>query len=263
MRSSFGAACFAVMFGGLWSASVDLSVAQTPGLWDGEPRSGNSQPRMPTPEAQLRISGTTVLDFEGLQDGEAVEDFYNGGTGSSGSGPGANFGVSFSSNGLALIDSDAGGGGNFGGEPSPDTVLFFSTGAATTMNVPGGFSAGFSFFYTAVNEPGEIVVYDGVDATGNVLAVLDLPVTPTDGGDPTGEFSPFEPIGVTFSGTARSVDFGGTVNQIAFDNITLGSGTPGGGNAPLPVPAVTGFGTVVMLLSFLMIGVMIVTRRVN
>jgi hypothetical protein len=39
-------------------------------------------------------------------------------------------------------------------------------------------------------------------------------------------FCPFEPIGVSFSGTAESVDFGGTVNQIVFDNITIGASVP-------------------------------------
>ncbi|HTQ79133.1 MAG TPA: hypothetical protein VMM92_03995, partial [Thermoanaerobaculia bacterium] len=37
------------------------------------------------------------------------------------------------------------------------------------------------------------------------------------------------PIGVSFSGVARSVDFGGTANQIGFDNITFGSQTPNSG----------------------------------
>jgi hypothetical protein len=35
-------------------------------------------------------------------------------------------------------------------------------------------------------------------------------------------------MGVAFSGLARSVNFGGSANQIAFDNITLGSKDPGG-----------------------------------
>ncbi|MGA9422605.1 MAG: hypothetical protein WBW61_09590 [Rhodanobacteraceae bacterium] len=190
-----------------------------------------------TPGSPTAPAGGTsvVLDFEGLGDQEAVNEFYNGGTGGSGSGPGANYGVSFSTNSLALIDSDDGGSGNFGGEPSPDTILFFLSGAAATMNVPGGFTTGFSFFYSAINNPGVIRVYDGLDATGNLLATLDLPLTPAGGApDPTGDFSPLVPIGVTFAGTAMSVDFGGTVNQVGFDNITLGSGTPGGGGPPPP-----------------------------
>lgn len=168
-----------------------------------------------------------VLNFEGLQDQEAVQEFYNGGTGGNGSGPGTNFGASFSPDALALIDSDAGGIGNFGGEPSPSTILFFLQNTAV-LNYAAGFDTGFSFFYSAVNNPGSINVYDGLDKTGTLLASLALPTTISDGGDPNGLFSPFVPIGVAFSGTAKSIDFGGTANQIGFDNITFGSATPVG-----------------------------------
>jgi hypothetical protein len=164
-----------------------------------------------------------VLDFEGLEDLESVNNFYNGGTGSNGSGPGINYGIEFGSNALALIDADAGGSGNIGGEPSPNTALFFLSGSAV-LNSAAGFDTGFSFFYSAINNSGVVNVYDGLGATGNLLASLSLPTTPFNGApDPTGQFSPFVPFGVNFNGTARSVDFGGTVNQIAFDDITFGS----------------------------------------
>ena len=168
-----------------------------------------------------------VLDFEGLQNFEAVQEFYNGGTGGNGSGPGANFGASFSPDALAIIDQDAGGTGNFGGEPSPDTILFFLSNTAV-LNFAAGFDTGFSFFYSAVINPGSINVYDGLNKTGILLASLPLPITPSDGGDPNGEFSPFIPIGVAFAGTAKSIDFGGTADQIGFDNITFGAATPVG-----------------------------------
>jgi hypothetical protein len=71
-------------------------------------------------------------------------------------------------------------------------------------------------------------VYDGPGGTGNVLATIQLPTTPSNGGDPSGAFSPFFAVGVAFAGTAYSIDFGGTVDQIAFDNITFGSQTPVG-----------------------------------
>jgi len=178
-----------------------------------------------------------VLTFEGLRDQETVQNFYNGGLGGGGSGPGPNFGIIFSANALAVIDSDAGGIGNIGGEPSPDTALFFLTGAAATMNVSAGFDTGFSFFYSAISQPGVVRVYSGLNATGDLLATLNLPLTPFNGApDPTGQFSPLVPFGVSFSGIARSVDFGGTVNQIAFDNITLGSSIPGPPTA-VPEPA--------------------------
>jgi hypothetical protein len=178
-------------------------------------------------------AATIVLDFEGLEDLESVNSFYNGGLGGNGSGPGVNYGIQFSANSLALIDSDAGGTGNIGGEPSPSTVLFFLTGTAV-LNY--AFDTGFSFFYSAVNSPGVVTVYDGANASGNVLATINLPVTPSNGGDPSGDFSPFFAAGTSFAGSALSVDFGGTVNQIAFDDITFGSSTPGGGGT-VPEPA--------------------------
>jgi hypothetical protein len=184
-----------------------------------------------------------VLDFEGLRDLEEVNNFYNGGTGGSGS-SGTNYGVQFSQTSLALIDQDAGGSGNIGGEPSPDTVLFFLSGAAATMNVAAGFDTGFSFFYSAPNNPGSINVYDGLNSTGNLLATLNLPLTASGGApDPTGGFSPLVALGIAFSGTARSVDFGGTANQVVFDDITIGSATPGN-NIPTPalLPGLIGLG---------------------
>ena len=167
-----------------------------------------------------------VLTFEGVGNQVAVGNFYNGGAG-------GNLGITFSSNSLGIVDSDAGGGGNFGGEPSPSTAMFFLGGSAATMSVSGGFTTGFSFFYSAVNQTGSVTVFDGLNGTGNILATLSLPLTPFNGApDPTGTFSPFVPIGVTFSGTAMSVNFGGAINQIAFDDITLGSSNPGGSNTP-------------------------------
>jgi hypothetical protein len=180
-------------------------------------------------------AASVVIDFEGLQDLESVNNFYNGGTGSRGSGPGPNYGIAFGSNALALIDGDAGGSGNIGGEPSPSTVLFFLSGSAI-MDVAAGFDTGFSFFYSAIRNPGVVNVYDGLGGMGNLLASLNLPLTPFNGApDPTGQFSPLVPFGVSFNGIAKSVDFGGTVNQIVFDDITLGSATPGG--QPIPTPA--------------------------
>ncbi len=182
-------------------------------------------------------AGTIVLTFEGLGNEEKVLNYYNGGLGGSGSGPGPNYGITFGPDSLSIISGAAGGSGNFSGAPTMPTILFFLTGPGDIMNVPGGFTTGFSFFYSAINQPGVVTVWSGPDATGTMLASLDLAVTPSEPGTPGcpyGQFCPWFPIGVTFSGTAESVNFSGTANQIGFDNITLGSGTPVPG---VPEPA--------------------------
>ena len=179
---------------------------------------------------QQECDDAIVLTFEGLENLEPAQEFYNGGFGGFGSGPGPSLGISFSSNSLALIDADAGGSGNIGGEPSPSTVLFFLTGSGAVMNVPAGFTEGFSFFYSAPFFDSTVNVYSDVNATGTLLAQIPLPRTPNNGApDPTGQFSPLVPVGVSFIGVAKSVDFSGTGNQVVFDNITIGCSTPIGG----------------------------------
>lgn len=200
----------------------------------------------------LGQAAVVVLDFEGVGNFLAVGDFYNGGAGT-------NYGIAFSDNALGIIDADAGGNGDFGGEPSPNTVLFFLEGAAATMNVAAGFTTGFSFFYSAVNFGGSIVVWDGLNATGNILATLDLPLTPAGGApDPTGLYSPFVMLGVAFDGTAMSVDFGGTIDEIGFDDITLGSIRPGNHEHP---PGVPDSGSTALMILGSLAGLAGLTRR--
>lgn len=167
-----------------------------------------------------------ILTFEGLDDFESIGNYYNGGLSGLGK-TGPNFGVQFSSNAVALIDSDAGGAGNFGNEPSPSTAMIFLDGNPI-MNYAAGFDTGFSLYYSAIFNPGSLGIYSDLNGTGTLLASLSLPTTPMGPGDPTGLFSPFVPVGVSFVGVARSVVFGGAQNQIAFDDVTFGSSTPGG-----------------------------------
>lgn len=174
--------------------------------------------------AMPAIAGPVTLDFEGLQNGEAINGFYNGGTGSLGS-SGANYNVQFGPNALALIDSDAGGGGNFANEPTPSTIMFFTTGSAV-LNYAQGFTTGFSFYYTTVAFDGVVNVYDDLNAAGNLLGSINLLALGVGTGDPTGDFGNWVVGSLNFSGTAKSVDFGGTVNQVGYDNITFGSTNP-------------------------------------
>ncbi|MAL96982.1 MAG: PEP-CTERM sorting domain-containing protein [Alteromonadaceae bacterium] len=199
-----------------------------------------------------------VLDFEGLDSNEAVGGFYNGGVSENGN-SGANYGVSFSDNALGLVDADAGGDGQFGGEPSPDTILYFTEGEDLVLSVADGFGTSFSFFYSAVYTPAVVNIYDGMGGTGNILATLDIPVTTTDEGDPTGIFSPFFDLGIEFEGIGQSVAFEAYPEMLALDNVTFGEITDDNGNGgdPVAVPEPS----TLALLGLSMLGLGAVRRR--
>ncbi len=173
---------------------------------------------MTTPMAAS--AAVIVLTFEGIPNSTPVGNYYNGGGG-------PNYGVSFSPATLALIDADAGGGGNFANEPTPDTIMFFLDANEAILNFAAGFDTGFSFYYTS-STAATVTVWDGVDATGNLLGSIDLAAQHTQNcvGDPSGTFCNWTAVGVAFAGTARSIDFGGTANQTGYDNITFGSDVP-------------------------------------
>ena len=172
-----------------------------------------------------------TLTFEGLGNNAPIGDYYNGGAGGS-------LGIHFGPDALALIDNAHGGTGNFSHAPSCCTVMYFLSGPGDVMDVAAGFTTGFSFFYAdQIGFTGAVDVWSGLDGTGSLLTSLSLPSTPT-------PYTVFVPIGVGFAGTAKSVVFTGSANFIAFDNVTLGSVTPGGG---VPEPAsIVLFGTVAL-----------------
>ena len=175
-----------------------------------------------------QVEAVVFLEFEGLADFEAVGDYYGGGTGGWGSGPGENYGVTFSPSAVAAVNSDGWGGAPVWGMPSPNTALYFLPISSShgVMNHPTGFDTGFSLFYSAPFSPGTIKVYDGLDGAGNVLATLDLPANTSPPFRPSEPYSPFLEAGVGFTGTAKSVAFSTGWGAPAYDNITLGRADP-------------------------------------
>lgn len=203
-------------------------------------------------------ASTVLLDFEGLEEFETVGSFYDGGFGSFGSGPGPDYGVTFNNRATALIDRDAGGGGGFGGEPSPDTVIYISgapfSDDAVVMDVAGGFEGGISFFYAMPNPnaAGVVSIYDlpgGSVGGGNLLGFVFLAPTPFNGApDPTGEASPLLPLGASFNGIGRSVEFFGPAGNVVFDDISFS-----------PRAAVPGVPEVADVISTILAGLLLIS----
>ena len=157
----------------------------------------------------------TVLTFEGVADGAQVGGFYAPE-------------YEFSGSTVAFIDSDEGGSGNIANEPSGKTVMAFLNANNAILNVLNGFTTGFSFFYSS-STAANVNVWSGQNATGMLLGTIALtPQANTNcQGDPGGFFCNWTNAGVTFAGTASSIDFGGTANQTGFDDITFGSAVAG------------------------------------
>lgn len=187
------------------------------------------------------------LDFENINptypsgNTTAILDFYNGGLSSVGT-SGTNYGVSFGGNGLNICLNSLGdicsntSRGGLGEPTSQNGALFFLSGSETFLNYASGFDTGFSFNYVSLSFSGSVNVYDDLNGAGTILATLNL--SPNAGSCPgyNAQFCPFSPIGVLFSGTAKSIGFGGVANQIVFDDVTFGSDTPGPGPSSVPGP---------------------------
>lgn len=182
------------------------------------------------------------LDFEGLGSEAQIGAFYNGGTDSMGN-AGTNYGVAFGSNTLALKESSP--YANFSRTPSGETIMFFLTGTAI-LNYAPGFTDGFSFYYSTVQFAAKVQVYDGLDATGNLLGEIQLRALGF-GPDPDNPFSNWAIGSLGFAGSAKSVNFGGTVNRVAYDNITFGSTNPN--DASTPPNAVPEPGSLALLMA--------------
>jgi hypothetical protein len=214
-----------------------------------------------------------LLDFEGFRNNPAVDTNHNGTIfdsvdlrgagekilGAYGGGAGSfgtvrnDFGITFADNAEVAIDYDAvdSNGNHLGmgttqNTPSGFGSLYFlnpeGQNTSTVMNVQNGFTDLFGFYFSTTTGTGQVTIYDGLNATGNVLASLWLPAL-----DPSWLISTYSkqlapgpndwwvvwaPGMLKFDGIGRSVKFEGAGNQIAFDNISLNTNA-----APVPEPS--------------------------
>ncbi len=208
--------------GGMLAFQCEV-FAQAPISSSTAPSSGSN-----TAVGQVFQSGPancTLIDFEGI--GDSVPVGVIAGT------PNVTFGVSW----LGLIDADAGGGGNFANEPTPDTTAFFLTPAD-----PISFDSGVQFvevFYVAaaVSVPVTLTAWDGPNGTGSVVdtAVGNTIGTDFDGapctGDPSGQFCLWDKMQLTAaSNNILSVTLSGAAaNQFGLDNMTFCTNIPATG----------------------------------
>ena len=172
--------------------------------------------------AALANSGE-VLDFGGLGNLQPVGNFYDGG--STGI---PNYGVTFSSNVIALRPFSVGGSGNFSPTLLGTPAIFINgtTGLQATgvMNVAPGFSSGLNFYFTAGFTAGQtetVTIWSGANGTGTVLATLSL--ANNDGSCSSPAYCNWSNVGISFSSTAHSVTFSGPSDQLGLTDITLGS----------------------------------------
>jgi hypothetical protein len=164
-----------------------------------------------------------IATFGGLKNLEFVNNYYDGGTGSLGSGPGKNLQLEFTSNAEAIVSANKGGSGNFINNPGGYPVLFFQTGSSVVVNATAGISVGLWFTYSAL-QPGTATVYDGPNGAGNILASIAL--SSNNAGCNTYKMCVWSPVGVPLTANARSIRFGGVTNFLGIGAIHLGVKIP-------------------------------------
>jgi len=166
---------------------------------------------------------TALVTFGGLKNLEFINQFYDGGTGSLGSGPGPNYGLQFPANAQTIISASKGGSGNFIGNPGGSPVMFFQTGTNVTMTATNGIQTALWFYYSAL-QTGSATVYGGPNGTGTILAHVSLP--PNNSGCNGYKLCVWSPVGVPLSTTAGSISFAGVPDYLAIGTIHLGHALP-------------------------------------
>jgi hypothetical protein len=171
-----------------------------------------------------RANTAVSFNFSGLSTGEQVLGYFAGGAGSLGSGPGPNYGITFSPN-ATIISGRAGN--------------LLTANGTMVMNVGTEFATSFKLGYVTLT-PEVVSVWSGYNGSGFLLATMTLmPNSWCHSLSGCG----WAHAGEGFSGAAASVTFSGAGGQFGIGSIKLG--TPYWSNPPAPATAMTGMQTVV------------------
>ena len=174
--------------------------------------------------SQLGAQTKGIATFGGLKNLEFINNYYNGGTGSMGSGPAKkDLHLEFTANAQVIVSANKGGSGNFINNPGGYPVMFFQTGTDIVINATAGVTTGLWFTYSAL-QPGTATLYDGPNGTGNILSSIAL--TLNDSGCVTYKMCIWSPVGVPLSTPVASIRFSGTANYLAIGAIHLGANLP-------------------------------------
>jgi hypothetical protein len=198
-------------------------------------------------------AATITLPLGTIHTGDDILNYFDGGTDSTGEGPGQNLGFGFSANATAQKagTSAATGDGRFENNPSGQTEILafsFSNATASYVNYAAGFSSlSFNYSYSNNNPGGTDVtayLYSGMNGSGTLLEALTLTPAGTAVGCKTAGDSycswSAASTGAASFGTAESVLFATSptatttatpVNLTEIDGLTV---------TPVPLPASLG-----------------------
>ncbi len=161
-----------------------------------------------------------VLSFEGIPNSTLVEAAYSA------------LGVSFSG-ATAFVNKEAGGTGDFSGEPSPVVAVFSVSGIGLTVSA--GFSHTVSFYWSNPFGSTTVRIYSAPDSHGLVLAEQTLPATSVDPQHDTTVFTTFTKAAIDFDGTGQSLlIWSRSSGGVFVDDIEF---TPLGEDPAVPEPA--------------------------
>ncbi len=178
----------------------------------------------------ITAANPVVIDFDTLGCQELVLNYYAGGTGSLGSGPGPDYGVTFLAPGDTQVINDT--------ENFPALCPFSSYGKnmpsgtnaaerVRVVNVAGGFRDGFALYYIKFNAQ-TVGIWSGLNGTGSLLATFNLDYAPNS--DCPYPKCDWTPAGTSFAGTALSVVITNNVlfegGAMAYDSLTFGAANP-------------------------------------